>query len=499
MKELILLIAPIILAFVTGHTENNITIDAMLKNAGQEYVTLNYQPRLRGILSYEGYKASGAEIDKKGRFKLKAGSITNGAEYYLDFDRKIIRLILFNDDKLKLEANLDNLKESLFVTGRGAGKVNVMHLPQFETKFIDTQLSLNDFVAKNDSTIASRLILLEAINSNNPEAPAILSTPNKLKLQRIIRETPLTEKEYHFLKSTVEIQRYLISDYISATSETSDYAHDTIAMESPIFSAFSREEYSKIDNLNHYCFGNAVEQILRFEYIKGKAGSNSNLAYQDWNKTVLWEEYSLWSKQYLKDNFTTEVHDKYFADILNWQACMGNFDSSLNEYLNESATNRNYLKRLGNFKNLIENGLGNTKYNLDNTDLVLDKEAFDRILLKHKGEKVLYIFWSAQFAGASVINNLPTINYLKNEHGLTIINICVDHLQFKNLWAARIIDNDWRGSHYFMPIEHNTNTLQIFGDKNVGSFCSGGAAYVLIDKSGAISNLLSVNKILSKG
>ncbi len=43
-----------------------------------------------------------------------------------------------------------------------------------------------------------------------------------------------------------------------------------------------------------------------------------------------------------------------------------------------------------------------------------------------------------------------------------VINICIDQEVNKNLWAARIIDNSWKGNHYFLPIEGNDSTLSNF-------------------------------------
>jgi len=486
MKKFLTVVALLLLPFLSRSQTEHFTLKATVKNTGQDYVTLNYEPRLRGTLSPHGYLAIGSAIDSKGNFKLGSDRITDGAEYYLDFNKKIIRLVLFNDDELKLEADLDNLQVSIFAIGKGAGKINVMHLSQFEYKLIDTELSLDEFVAKNDSTIDSRLTLLEAIYAKNPRSPAIVTATNKQKIQRIIKETPLSQKEYDFLKLDIEIQRYLVSDYISATSETANYGSSIIKPESPFFNAFRKENHKKIKNLNHYHSGNAAEQILKFEFIRTKLEANTTLTYKDWNKTIVWEEYSAWIKQYLRDNFTAGVHDQYYADIMNWYATMGISDEPLYNYLRSNAVDQNCLRRYDAFKKLLDKGLNDVEHDLNEKTLVLDKTAFEALLQKHKGKNVLYVFWSAQFAGASVLNCLPAVAYLEKQYGLIVINICVDKAEHKDLWAARIIDSDWKGSHYFMPVENNADTLEAFGNSNIGSFCSGGAAYILVNKTGDI-------------
>jgi hypothetical protein len=498
MNKLFLLVISLWTLLFSGNKENEITIHGIVKNSGQEYVTLNYQPRFRGALSFDGYHTAGAETDNKGQFSLKTGNITDGAEYYLDFDKKIIRLVLFPDDRLRIEADLKNLAESIFVTGKGAGKINVLHLPQFDYKLIDTNLNLNEFVTKNESTITTRLALLEAIYKKQPDADIIADAPNRAKLLRIIKDTPLSRKEYEWLKADTEIQRYLISDYISATSAVEDYGNAIINPDSALFSAFKEEGYRNIQNINHFHFGNAVDQILKFEYIKVKLKENPHLIFKEWNTALQDRQYSKWAEAYLKSRFQPDVHDKYYADVTSWLMTIGDFDEQSYQYLKDNATDKKYQQCIDAFKKQLDVGLNDPKYNLGSKAQELDKAGFDALTEQYKGKNVLFVFWSAQFAGSSVVQSLPVINYLQKKYGLEIVNICIDKSQYKKLWAARIINSQWKGRHFFMPTETNASTLDAFGAKNIASFCSGGATYTLLSKSGKIHGNISRPTVLTK-
>lgn len=177
---------------------------------------------------------------------------------------------------------------------------------------------------------------------------------------------------------------------------------------------------------------------------------------------------------------------------------LGDFNEQSYQYLKEHASDRKYQQRIDVFKERIESGLNDPEYNPGTKSLELDKPAFDALTERYKGKNVLFVFWSAQFAGSSVMQSLPAIDYLERKYGLEVLNICVDKSQYKNLWAARIIDSHWKGQHFFMPIETNANTLNAFGAKNIASFCSGGATYTLLSKTGKIQGNISRPTELTK-
>ncbi|KOS08094.1 hypothetical protein AM493_20115 [Flavobacterium akiainvivens] len=437
-------------------TTNKTVIDVTVKNTGQEFVTLNYEPRYRGSLSHDGYQTIGAPISKKGQFTLKSDKITDGAEYYLDFNKHIIKLVLFKDDNFKLEADIENLPASVFAMGRGAGKINVMNLNQFQEKFFPAEGTLADFAAKNDSIMKRRLDILESIYTKNTLANIVVQSPEKTKILRIIKETPLTQKEYRLLKTLVELQQYYVADYIAQTYSRKQLEHEAIDFTNPVFKAFNKEAYKNIDNLNHHRLGNALDLILKVEYVRFRVQQNPQLQYKDWNEILSDPGYYDWTSGYLKKEFPTEVHDKYFADIYSWFISMGTNNDALYSYLVDNCANKYYLVRTDDFKAKMDKQPANIQ--------VLDANSFTALLNANKGKNVLLVFWSAQFAGASVVHKIPALYFLEDKYNLEILNICVDSNQYKSLWTARVSDTDWKGKHYFLSTEDNPTALKRFGD-----------------------------------
>ena len=121
----------------------------------------------------------------------------------------------------------------------------------------------------------------------------------------------------------------------------------------------------------------------------------------------------------------------------------------------------------------MNSGLDNEEYGLSADSLILNKKKFDSLLKKYENKPLMIIFWSAEYAGSSIIDNLPIIkNYEDaNKENVRLVNICIDEGVNKNLWAARIIDNSWKSHHYFMPVEGNEFALKRCTDKNIKAFC----------------------------
>ena len=160
------------------------------------------------------------------------------------------------------------------------------------------------------------------------------------------------------------------------------------------------------------------------------------------------------------------------------------------EKLNYDEKNNKYVKRLRNYENLLNDGLSNMDYRLKENALTLDKSKFDYLLESYKGKPLFIIFWSAQYAGASIVSQLPSIKDFEktNKEKINIVNICIDKKEHKKLWTARIIDNSWKAKHYFLPIEGNDSILSNFSNKKISAFCDGGATYAFIGKNGVINN-----------
>ena len=501
MKKITLSVV-ICITLIQCNTKVNegVIIRGNVKNSNQEYIVLTHIPRFRGNLNFDNFKSLGTSIDEKGNFTLISKTITHASNYSLQFKNSGINLTLFKGDNINLEFDITNLDNSIFATGQGAGKINVLNLKQFEYVPIDLENTLEGYNSHNDSVISSRLSILNAIYSKDIDSKEILNASNKGQMEKIVIESPLSKLEYEFLKKLILINRYPVTDIISKLSANKLLDSTLIDFSNPIFKFFNEQEYSKIDNIDDWYFANYLDEILCIEFIKSKQKENPQLSFKDWNSFSSGPLYRNWISSYLKSSFKTEVYDKFYADQITWLMTLGMPYEELYKNFKEQCTNNKYLIRINSFKSLLDSGLSNSEYKLGADNLSLDGPKFNSLIESYKGKPIYIIFWSAQYAGSSVIGQLPSIiNFEKANQGeIEVINICIDKDKYKNLWAARIIDNSWKSTHYFMPIEGNDSTLNKFSSEKISSFCNGGATYSRIDKKGNIYNRIEAPIRLTK-
>jgi hypothetical protein len=501
MKKTVLLIV-ICLTLIQCNTKvkEGVIVRGIVKNSNQEYIVLTHIPRFRGNLNFDNFNSIGTTIDEKGNFTLIAKTIIHASNYALEFKNAGLNLTLFKGDNLKLEFDLNNLDNSLFATGQGAGKINVLNLTQFKYVPFDQDNTLAEFNSHNDSIISSRLSILNAIYSRDLDNKEVLNASNKSQIKKIIVESPLSKLEYEFLKKQILINIFSISDFISELSNNKLLDSTLIDFTSSAFNCFNEKEYCKIDNIDDWHFANGLDKILHVEFLKSKQKENPKLTYKDWNSYSNSPLYHSWISAYLKSNFKTEVFDKFYADQLAWFMTLGFPYEEPYKNFKEQCTNKKYMIRIDNFKGLLDSGLNNPEYNLGADNLSLDGPKFNSLIESYKGKPIYIIFWSAQYAGSTIIGYLPSIEYFEkvNQGKIEVINICIDEAKYKNLWAARIIDNSWKSRHYFMPIEGNDSTLHKFSSEKISSFCNGGATYSIIDKEGNVYNRIEAPIRLTK-
>jgi hypothetical protein len=480
-----------------ANAHSSITIKGNTKNANGTFITLSHQPRMRGNLNFDNFKSTGTQISTRGTFTIKSGNITDGAIYNISVNNNFISLPLFTSDAFTVYFDGNDPHGTFFATGRGAGKINILRLEQFKYLAYKSDWTPEEFVTKTDSTITAQLQLLDAVYAKNTNDLAIVSAKNRAVLERIIKESPLSEKELSFLKNRVELLKFHLIDFISQVCETEKYASQNVDFNSTIFKAFTPHEYSQITNLNAWNTEEALDFILKYEYLKSTFPNNS-LTYKDWNSSIKWDDYLTWMRANLKTKFNPEVCDQYFSNQAASYMTMG-IDASDNiNYLKENSINNKYITRITGFKNALDYGLQNKKYGLGAEHQTLDEAKFATLLKKYQNRNVIIIFWSAEYAGAYILDNISAVNNFKKNNDIEVVNICIDKQANKNLWAARIIDSSWKGNHYFMPVETNANTLKQFSSDKIEAFCYGGVTFTIISKSGTIHNKVEKPLEMSK-
>lgn len=479
-----------------------VKIQGIVKNSNEEYVVLSYHPRQRGILNYDGHFSIGSRIDKKGNFNLQSEKIAHSSFYTLIIKDKALSLILFDGDSLRLEIDLNNIDSSLFAFGKGAGKINVLKLRQFDSDlFFSTQYTMDTYRIQVDSVVNAQLALLEFIYKKDLNNATISKAINKEEIYNIIVQTPLSKIEYEFLKKMIFIKKFSLGVFPSYLCENNLTDSVEVNFSSTYFDCFNEQAYKNIENTNCWRFEEILDNVLHIEYLKSLQESATPITYSNWNSNFKdYKKYNNWIDLYLKQNFNPDVFDKYYADRIAMEMTLGySYDEQYKQFT-KNCSNSKYLNRITNFKSLLENGLQDTDYNLGNSQFALTPTKLDSLLKSFKGKPVYLVIWSAQFAGSSIIPKLPSIIAFEKENlgKIEVVNICIDKANYKNLWAARIIDNSWRGHHYFLPSEGNDSIINMFDAKNIFSFCNDGATYTLIDKEGKITNGVDAPIMLSK-
>lgn len=471
----------------SANAHSGITIKGTTKNVNGAFVTLSHQPRMRGNLNFDNFKSTGAQISTKGTFTIKSGNITDGAIYNICIGNNFISLPLFIGDTFTVYFDGNDPRGTFFATGHGAAKINMLRLEQFKYQSYKNDWTPEEFVTKTDSTITAQLRLLDAVYAKNSNDRAIAGAKNRAVLERIIKESPLSDKELSFLKNRVGLLKFHLINFISQVCETEKYNSQNVDFNSTIFKAFTPDEYSQITNLNAWNTEEALDFILKYEYLKSTF-PNKSLPFKDWNSSIKWNDYLTWVRANLKAKFNAEVCDQYFSNLTASYMTMGMDAADNISHLKENGTNSKYITRIKSFKNTLDYGLENKKYGLGAEPQPLDEAKFAILLKKYQNKNVMIIFWSAEYAGAYILDNIPAVHNFKKNNDVEVINICIDKQANKNLWAARIIDSSWKGNHYFMPVETNANTLRQFSSDKIEAFCYGGVTFTMISKSGTIYN-----------
>ncbi len=480
----ILILAPIPLL---GQAQEGLLLTGHVENSNQDFVILSHVPLYRGNLNYDGFRSVGSQIDENGDFTIKSNAMIDGGLYYLQVGETGFDLTLHQGDRIHFAFDLTDVDGSLFATGVGAGKINLLRLEELQPIQFDEYRDLDRFRAQLEQNQRTQLELLQAVYLGDVKHPVVSNSLDQAKLVEIMHQTPLSEREYDFLKQQISIRKFSIASFIQVMG--SSMGLDSVSDVSVYFSEiFKPENYLVIDDLRYTWMGRALDQILQVEYARHHLVKEGEMGYRDFSMVKRNHDYFKWITQYLQDNFNSAVSDQWIADGISWSMTVGRTYDDRLETFKERNPSKRYLDRLMDFDDLLEHGLANPTYHLNDPDFTLDKLKFEALLESHRGESLYIIFWSAQFAGSSIIDHLPLIKDLRKiyDDEFKVIQICIDAKSRKNLWAARIIDNHWEGRHYFMPIEENEETLVDFGSKRIASFCDGGATFSFVSGDGKV-------------
>lgn len=477
MKTIFFLFTSLLWLFFNGnHKSGTARIQGTVTNADELFITINYNPLLRGNPSFDGYKSTGSPVSKAGNFAMDLTNITDRSQYSLVFGGHGISFPLFMDDEINVTFDSRNLRHTFFATGKGAGKINVVQLEQFKPPVYRQGDTPAGFAVYRDSTIAAQRLLLENIFNLRADSKLISAMKNKSEIEKIIMQTPLSRAEYLYLDNIIGMNRFMLPGG----------SDDTIDFQSDVLISFKVEEYRKISNINYVFNQEKILTILQVEYAREMNKQGGAVTYSALGSLMGSPEGFHWMLSFLKNNFSPGIHDKISAELLVWAMTLGSFDEKQYNTFKAACADETYIRYIDDFREKLLTLPNVATSNRDSAQKVLDAKGFDKLIEDYKKQNALVVFWSAQFAGASVINDLPVIRHFSETYGLKVLYICVDEGKHRQLWSSKVMMEDWKGKHYFLPLEGNHNMLKKFSDKNIDSFCFGGAAYAILRKDGSI-------------
>ncbi|MEL7118472.1 MAG: hypothetical protein AAFO07_03495, partial [Bacteroidota bacterium] len=181
-----------------------------------------------------------------GTFTLQSEKITHAGLYTLKIKDNYSNIALFEGDNINLDIDLSEPSNSFFATGIGAGKLNVMKLPQLAYPTYEGGPSLEHLLQHLTDTITAQKNLLDAIYSRDLSHPLILSASNKSYLQRIIKETPLSDAEYEFLRTYIWAHSTFVTGMLSKVEIHQGLDSFKIDPNHKLFAGFNKETYQAI-------------------------------------------------------------------------------------------------------------------------------------------------------------------------------------------------------------------------------------------------------------
>ncbi len=499
MRSIIIQFLLVIIILLSGCQSNDgvTVIKGKVQNSNNEFVSMRYFSKLRAAMNFDGFRSMGTRINKHGTFEFRSDAITEGAEYILYTGDIGVTLALFRGDKIKLEFDIEEGRKSLFATGKGAGKINVLRLPQFNYSLIyNSNLPMAEFKVLVDSIVDSRQAFLEAIYEKEPGNDLVTEAVNKDLIERIIKESPLSKKEYDFVKMEIlAFKAGVLSGYVSYLADRRLADSVKIDFSDPYFDFLKDPEIKKITNYCSMNYNEFCQNLPKYKHHRYLQRIGKSLIYPEWNSIYDDTVYMNNAFNYIRDENKAEEFEYLLANEFSMSLNMGYFDEYL-EYKHElfdHCKNGKYTRTLEEFSSLIETGLQNSEFDLGNPEKSLDSLKFNKIM-EEQDERPIYLsFWSPKYSEAWIMPFLPEfLDFEKRfEDKLRIISVCVDEDKYKGLWAAKVIDNHWHGNHYFYPVKSENLRanpfIRKFISRNIFSLCDG-ECYSLFDKDGKLIN-----------
>jgi hypothetical protein len=479
--------------------QSGITINGNIENTTGDLILLQHYPQLRGNFNFDGFKSISTKTDNTGNFQLHSNRITHAADYSICIEGKWLSLTLFNGDVLEINTNSNTPSSPIFVKGKGAAKINILNLEQFKYHN-PSATTIEEFEFEIDSIIQKQLILLDAIKDNNLKHEIIINADNRNKIERIISENTLSDGEYYFLRQKINNKRTNIIEFISNQYYSDLLDSIKINYRSSFMNKLNDFNFNTAFGLNSNSFNRGFENWILFQYLKEQNEIGNGINFVNFRDSEQRKNFQNWKTDFIAKTINPEISDRYYAESYTWYLLMGDDSQKEFQRLKANSISKTFLDKVNSFKALIDYGLSNTEFQLNDKSKGLSPKSLDSLIKSNNSKPIYLNFWSARFAGSSILPNLPAslIFERDNNDKLRFINVCVDEAKYKGLWAAKVIDNNWKSEHYFFPSDNLDSIKNLFELPNLNTFCYSGASFSLIDLKGNITNNVESPLYLTK-
>src|SRR5690606_27256554 len=115
---------------------------------------------LRGTLNYDGFVSIGSSVSAVGDFKLESRTVVNGGLFFLEIADKGLAIELLAGDSIHLEFDFNDIDQSLWASGRGAGKINLLRLEEFQHVQFENHENIGSVKSQLERDQASQMAIL---------------------------------------------------------------------------------------------------------------------------------------------------------------------------------------------------------------------------------------------------------------------------------------------------------------------------------------------------
>ena len=451
-------------------TEQTATIiEGQIKNCPVPFGLIEFCSHISDHPDYSGFKSKTFEINENGEFSINVDNFSDGGVFKILIGKYRPGIILFSGDKLIIKGNYDSLDYALEFYGEGAGINNCNHLiGQYRGIIYSRDI-------RNKTGVEVRAYLVNILDQQQKiidYAGGNLELMDDLIADSVIMDRIqknkdlycINEEEYQFLTKLNDVSYFVW--YTGLIDKWGVEKEDTVTFDEDLFGKANEIIDNTKSLVNHFMFRHLYDDFYFYSLMKERINQGQIIQYKNLSDSarVLDEDVSTWKIQKLGKFYTGEILDYIVAEKVLGLYRKDELDTA-DKYLNEFkkiCTNKKYTDYLEYYRNLLVNGLKDTIYDLSNNDRFLNDEKLNKLLVENEGKVVFITIWRSMLS-YNFINEAPLLYKMQERYkDVKFLNICLDEEDMQKYWATQVIDKEWKGDHYFYPIDTINSKLYDF-------------------------------------